>query len=139
MVTWSACRPRPAINSSTSQPTASRMTPGSNWRHLNSPQTEEASKTSCQPTTGYLQSCSTSWPWGLSPARPSFGPGHGSSSLKGRYHRTQSTMISWSKWRPLKELLCRCGFRHRWAVNATKPAFQVCMRTARRRVAYSEI
>jgi hypothetical protein len=33
---------------------------------------------------------------------PSFGPGHGNSSLKARYHRRQSTMISWSKCR-----LCR--------------------------------
>src|SRR5271165_5814288 len=37
-------------------------------------------------------------------------------SLKVRYHRTQSTMISWSKVKvpALKELLCRGGFRHRW-------------------------
>src|SRR5882762_1428583 len=50
-VTWSACRPRSASNSSTSRydsekrkyhPTASRMTSGSNCRHLNKPQTEDA-------------------------------------------------------------------------------------------------
>src|SRR5271166_710393 len=50
-VTRSACRPRSASNSSTSRyerekrkchPTASRMTCGSNCRHLNRPQTEDA-------------------------------------------------------------------------------------------------
>src|SRR6516164_9304161 len=56
-VTWSACKPRSASNSSTSRyerekrkyhPTASRMTSGSNCRHLNRPQTEDA-RTSIQP------------------------------------------------------------------------------------------
>src|SRR5882762_10190167 len=50
-VTWSAYKPRSASNSSTSRydrekrkyhPTASRMTSGSNCRHLNKPQTEDA-------------------------------------------------------------------------------------------------
>src|SRR5271165_4311672 len=56
-VTRSACRPRSASNSSTSRyerekrkyhPTASRMTSGSNCRHLNRPQTEDARR-SIQP------------------------------------------------------------------------------------------
>src|SRR5260221_13396746 len=56
-VTWSACNPRSASNSSTSRydrqkrkyhPTASRMTSGSNCRHLNKPQTEDARR-SIQP------------------------------------------------------------------------------------------
>src|SRR5271166_1209681 len=47
----SACNPRSASNSSTSryesekrkyQPTARTITSGSNWRHLNRPQTEDA-------------------------------------------------------------------------------------------------
>jgi hypothetical protein len=56
-VTWSACKSRSASNSSTSryerekrkyQPTANRMTSGSNSRHLNRPQTEDARR-SIQP------------------------------------------------------------------------------------------
>src|SRR5258707_5404427 len=54
MVTWSTESPRSARSSSTSRyerekrkyhPTASRMTSGSNCRHLNKPQTEEARRT----------------------------------------------------------------------------------------------
>jgi hypothetical protein len=35
-------------------------------------------------------------------------------SLKVRYHRTQSTMISRVKVPPFEEILCRGRFRHRW-------------------------
>ena len=68
-MTWSACRPRSASNSSTSryesekrkyQPTASRIISGSNWRHLNRPATEGARTISAQLIRPLLQSCNTS-------------------------------------------------------------------------------
>jgi len=46
---------------------------------------------------------------GNCPVRPSSGPGHGSLSLKVRYHRTQSTIISWSKCCPLKRSFADAG------------------------------
>jgi hypothetical protein len=39
------------------QPIARRMTCGSNWRHLNRPQTEESRRSIHQPITAGLQSC----------------------------------------------------------------------------------
>src|SRR5208283_2485436 len=62
----SACKPRSAKSSSTSryesekrkyQPTARRITSGSNWRHLNRPATEGARTISAQLIRPLLQSC----------------------------------------------------------------------------------